>query len=304
MEDSDLNGNRKIRDLVTGLGLCLPFLALYTVFTIWPVIQGIYVSLHKWSLMGKVKFVGLENYIHFFSDQKFVDALKHTVIFVILSVPFLVIMALILALFANRPVKIRRGLRIAYYLPSIISVSVASFIAKYMFAPYIGFLNGVLHLTGLLQAGQEIQWLNDTGHAWAVITMMTVWWTVGFSMLLYLSALQDISPQIYEAAEIDGATKGQQLFSIILPLLKPTTYLVVMLQVIASFKVFGQIYLITAGGPAGSTRPLIQYIYETGFKKNNMGYAAAMSYVLFAVLIVFTLIQKSVQKKGEKEDEA
>ncbi|MEY8353940.1 sugar ABC transporter permease [Lachnospiraceae bacterium 54-53] len=297
-------GNRKIRDLAVGLGLCLPFFALYTVFTIWPVLQGIYVSLHKWSLMGKVKFVGLENYFRFFTDQKFADALKHTMTFVALSVPLLVIMALILALLANRPVKIRRGLRIAYYLPSIISVSVASFIAKYMFAPYIGFLNGVLHLTGLLKTGQEIQWLNDTGHAWAVVTMMTVWWTVGFSMLLYLSALQDISPQICEAAEIDGATKGQQLFSIVLPLLKPTTYLIVMLQVIASFKVFGQIYLVTVGGPAGSTKPLIQYIYETGFKKNNMGYAAAMSYVLFVILIIFTLVQKWIQKKGEREDEA
>lgn len=299
-----LSRSRKIRDMATGLGLCFPFLALYTVFTIWPVIQGLYVSLHKWSLMGKVKFVGLDNYIKFLSDQKFIDALKHTIIFVALSVPFLVIMALILALFANRPVKIRRGLRIAFYLPSIISVSVASFIAKYMFAPYMGFVNGILHLTGLLKSGSEIQWLIDTNHAWAVVTIMTVWWTVGFSMLLYLSALQDISPEIYEAAEIDGAAKWQQLFSIVLPLLKPTTYLIVMLQIIASFKVFGQIQLITAGGPAGSTKPLIQYIYETGFTKNNMGYAAAMSYVLFAILVVCTLIQKVIQKKGEQKDEA
>ena len=281
-EDRDLSRSRKIRDMVTGLGLCFPFLALYTVFTIWPVVQGLYVSLHKWSLMGKVKFIGLDNYIKFLSDQKFVDALKHTVIFVGLSVPFL----------------------IAYYLPSIISVSVASFIAKYMFAPYMGFVNGILHLTGLLGPGSEIQWLIDTNHAWAVVTIMTVWWTVGFSMLLYLSALQEISPEIYEAAEIDGAAKWQQLLSIVLPLLKPTTYLIVMLQIIASFKVFGQIQLITAGGPAGSTKPLIQYIYETGFTKNNMGYAAAMSYVLFAILVVCTLIQKAVQKRGEMKDEA
>ena len=299
-----MNRSRKIRDMTTGLFLCLPFLVLYTVFTIWPVIQGLYVSLHKWSLMGKVRFVGLANYIKFLSDQKFVEALKNTVVFVVLTVPFLVIMALILALFANRPVKMKRVLRISYYLPSIISVSVASFIAKYMFAPYMGFVNGVLHLTGLLKPGAEIQWLIDTTHAWAVVSMMTVWWTVGFSMLLYLSALQDISPEIYEAAQIDGAAKWQQLFSIVLPLLKPTTYLIVMLQVIASFKVFGQIQLITAGGPAGSTKPIIQYIYETGFTKNNMGYAAAMSYVLFVILVVCTLIQKAIQRKGEKKDEA
>ena len=132
---------------------------------------------------------------------------------------------------------------------------------------------------------------------------MTIWWTVGFSMLLYLSALQDISPQIYEAASIDGATKRQQLFSIVLPLLKPTTYLVVLLQVIACFKVFGQIYMITVGGPAGSTRPLIQYVYETAFKKNNMGYAAAMSYVLFLILVVLTIVQKTIERKGAEADE-
>lgn len=293
-----------MRDLATGLGLCFPFLVLYTVFTIWPVLQGLYVSLHKWSLMGKVKFVGLDNYIKFLSDRKFIEALWHTVIFVIISVPLLVIMALILALLANRPVKMKRGLRIIYYLPSIISVSAASFIAKYMFAPYVGFVNGVLHMIGILRVGEEIQWLIDPAHAWAVVTAMTAWWTAGFSMLLYLSALQDISPEICEAAEIDGAAKWQQLFSIILPLLKPTTYLIVMLQIIASFKVFGQIQLITGGGPAGATKPLIQYIYETGFTKNNMGYAAAMSYVLFAILVVCTFIQNKIQRKGEMRDEA
>lgn len=289
---------KKTRNFVVGLGFCLPFLVLYTIFVIWPVIQGGYVSLHKWSLMGKVKFVGLDNYAKFFTDQKFTDSLTNTVVFVLFSVPTLVITALVLAMLANRPVKIKRGLRMIYYLPSVISVSVASFIAKYMFAPYTGFVNGVLHWLGLLPPNQEIQWLNQTGNAWASITMMTVWWTVGFSMLLYLSALQDISPQVYEAAQIDGATKRQQLFSIVLPLLKPTTYLVVLLQVIASFKVFGQIFLITDGGPAGSTRPLIQYIYETGFEKNNLGYAAAMSYVLLVILVVFTIIQKTVERRG------
>lgn len=299
-----MNKKRVKKDLITGLGFCLPFFLLYTVFTIWPVIQGVYVSMHKWSLMGKLSYVGIDNYAKLLTDQKFTEALVNTVVFVLLSVPALVLMALVLALLANRPVKIKRGLRMIYYLPSVISVSVASFIAKYMFAPYTGFVNGVLHWLGVLAPGQEIQWLNSTGYAWAMLIMTTVWWTVGFSMLLYLSALQDISPQIYEAAQIDGATKRQQLFSIVLPLLKPTTYLIVLLQVIASFKVFGQIYMITGGGPAGSTRPMIQYIFETGFKKNNLGYAAAMSYVLFAILILFTVIQKLIERRAGAADGA
>ena len=130
---------------------------------------------------------------------------------------------------------------------------------------------------------------------------MTVWWTIGFPMLLYLSALQDISYDIYEAASIDGATKRQQLFRIVLPLLKPTTWLVVLLQMIACFKVFGQIYMITGGGPASSTRPMIQYIYENAFEKNNMGYAAAMSYVLFGILLILSLAQQLLSRRGENK---
>ena len=298
-----MNKKIKRKNLLVGWGFVLPFFVLYTVFTIWPVIHGVYVSFHKWSLMGKVKFIGLDNYVKFLGDKKFISALGHTTWFSLIAAPLLVITALILAMLANRPIKLKKGLRICFYLPSVLSVSVASFTAKYMFTPYRGFINGFLHGIKVLPANRELQWLNESNLAWAAIIIMTVWWTVGFPMLLYLSALQDISPQIYEAASIDGATKRQQLFSIVLPLLKPTTYLVVMLQLIACFKVFGQIYMITGGGPAGSTRPLIQYIYETAFKKNNMGYAAAMSYVLFIILVVLTVIQRVIEKKGAKADE-
>lgn len=298
-----MNKKIKRKNLLVGWGFVLPFFVLYTVFTIWPVIQGVYVSFHKWSLMGKVKFIGLDNYVKFLGDKKFISALGHTTWFSLIAAPLLVITALILAMLANRPIKLKKGLRICFYLPSVLSVSVASFTAKYMFTPYRGFINGFLHGIKVLPANRELQWLNESNLAWAAIIIMTVWWTVGFPMLLYLSALQDISPQIYEAASIDGATKRQQLFSIVLPLLKSTTYLVVMLQLIACFKVFGQIYMITVGGPAGNTRPLIQYIYETAFKKNNMGYAAAMSYVLFIILVILTAIQRIVEKRGVKADE-
>ena len=125
-----------------------------------------------------------------------------------------------------------------------------------------------------------------------------VWWTIGFSMMLYISALQDVDLGLYEASAIDGANARQQLFKITLPLLKPTTYLVILLQLIACFKVFGQIQLITNGGPAGSTKPLIQYIYEAAFQKNKLGYAAAMSYVLFGILLVLSLAQMLIQKRG------
>lgn len=211
----------------------------------------------------------------------------------------LVITAMVLAMLANRATRMKKGLRIIYYLPSVLSVSVASFIAKYTFTPYTGLVNGTLHSIGALPKDKELQWLQNPNLVWITISLMTVWWTIGFSMLLYLSALQDISNDIYEASAIDGATKTQQLFHIVLPLLKPTTWLVLLLQMIGCFKVFGQIYMITGGGPASSTRPLIQYIYENAFEKNNMGYAAAMSYVLFGILLVLSLGQQILQRKGE-----
>lgn len=294
-------GKMRRRTALIALVFLLPFLILYTIFTIWPVIQGFYVSLHKWGLMGKQDFLGFANYAKLLTDNNFWGALRNTLVFTVITTPLLVVTALVLALFANRPNRIKRGLRILYYLPSVLSVSVASFIAKFVFSPYTGLLNGILHAIGVLPAGQEIQWLNDPVLAMITVSVMTVWWTVGFSMLLYLSGLQDISPDLYEAAAIDGASKRQQLFSITLPLLKPTTWLVILLQMIACIKVYGQISLITGGGPASSTRPLVQYVYETAFKRSDMGYAAAISYVLFAILLVLSLVQQALQRRGNQQ---
>ena len=294
-------GKMRRRTALIALAFLLPFLILYTIFTIWPVIQGFYVSLHKWGLMGKQDFLGFANYAKLLTDNNFWGALRNTLVFTVITTPLLVVTALVLALFANRPNRIKRGLRILYYLPSVLSVSVASFIAKFVFSPYTGLLNGILHAIGVLPAGQEIQWLNDPVLAMVTVSVMTVWWTVGFSMLLYLSGLQDISPDLYEAAAIAGASKRQQLFSITLPLLKPTTWLVILLQMIACIKVYGQISLITGGGPASSTRPLVQYVYETAFKRSDMGYAAAISYVLFAILLVLSLVQQALQRRGNQQ---
>lgn len=291
---------RNRKTFLIAMGFILPFFILYTIFTIWPVVQGFYVSFHKWGLMGKLKYVGFDNYTKFLGDKNFWGALVNTITFTVITTPLLVITAMVLALLANRGTRMRKGLRVIYYLPSVLSVSVASFIAKYTFTPYTGLVNGVLHSLGILPSSEELQWLQDPKLVWITVSLMTVWWTVGFSMLLYLSALQDISQDVYEAAAIDGASGVQQLFRIVIPLLKPTTWLVLLLQMIACFKVFGQIYMITGGGPASSTRPLIQYIYENAFGKSNMGYAAAMSYVLFGILLILSLGQQILQRKGEE----
>ncbi len=287
---------RERKAMITALCFILPFFILFTIFTIYPVVQGVWVSLNKWSLMGRQKYVGLDNFRKMLSDKKFWDALKHTCLFTAITAPLITILAMIFALLANRPVRYKKFLRVAFYLPSVLSVSVGSFIIKYCFAPYRGLVNGILTSMGLVTATTEPLWFESTPLAWAVVIIMTIWWTSGFPMLLYLSALQDISPEIQEAASVDGATETQKLFRLTLPLLKPTILLVLLLQIIASFKVFGQIQLITGGGPSNTTRPIIQYIYQTAFDKNNLGYASAMSYALFLIIAVCVLIQLRLQK--------
>ncbi|MGN0354371.1 MAG: carbohydrate ABC transporter permease [Muricoprocola sp.] len=290
---------RQKRATITALIFILPFFILFTIFTIYPVIQGVWVSLNKWNLMGRQEFVGLENYIKMFSDAKFWTTLKNTFLFTLITAPLIVVVSLVFALLANRPVKYKKFLRIAYYIPGVLSVSVGSFIAQYTFAPYRGLVNGILTSLNLVTTSTEPQWFQRPELAWAVVVIMTVWWTCGFPMLMYLSALQDISPDLMEAAAVDGANARQKLFRITLPLLKPTIYIVTMLQIIACFKVFGQIRLITGGGPGNSTKSLVMYIYEAAFDKNKLGYSAAMSYALFIIIAICVIIQMKLQKGDE-----
>jgi multiple sugar transport system permease protein len=284
---------------LTAFLFLFPFFVLYTIFIIWPVIQGVYVSLHKWGLMGKIRFLGFGNYTRFLQDKYFWEALWHTTWFVIISVPLLVVVPLCLGILANRGHRFKKFLRIAYYVPTVLSVAVISRIARWFFEPYWGVLSFLLHDWGILAQGEEIMWLQSTRLIWTVVTLTTVWWTIGFSMMLVISALQDIPEQLYEAAELDGAGKTRQLFGITLPLLKPVTYLILLLQTIASFKIFGQIQLISGGGPGTATRPMIQYIYDSAFRQNDLGYGAAMSYALFIILVVLSYIQLRIQRKKE-----
>lgn len=292
---------RQRKATVTAVIFILPFFILFTLFTIYPIIQGVWVSLNKWSLMGRQKFIGLENYQDMLTDAKFWDSLKHTFLFTAICAPLVTVVSMVFALLANRPVKYKKFLRIAYYVPGVLSVSVGSFIAQYTFAPYRGLINGILTSLGMVTTTTEPLWFDEPRLAWTVIIVMTVWWTCGFPMLLYLSALQDIPAEISEAAAVDGATEFQKLTQLTLPLLRPTFFLVLLLQIIGSFKVFGQIKMITGGGPSNSTRSLIMYIYQIAFDKNKLGYAAAMSYALFLIIAVCVMIQLKLQSKGEEE---
>ena len=278
---------RKMRQDMVALCFILPFAIVYTIFIIWPVGEGLYMSAFKWGLMGKQKFLGWGNYEKFLGDKFFWNALWNTTKFVIFSTPVIIATSFFLALLANRTTKIKRLLRASYFVPNLLSVSVISYIAVYMLRPYgMGFVSVLMKNLGFTQ---ELFFLKDANLVWISVVGATCWWTMGYNMMLYISALQDIPDQLYEAASIDGASASRQLFSITLPLLLPTHLLILMLQLIASFKIFAQMRLITNNDSKFWT--LINYIYESAFSKNNLGYGAAMSYALFLILIVLTLVQ-------------
>ena len=280
--------HRSRKESLTAWGMLAPYLVVYLLFLLYPIVKGGYISLHNASIVEVEEFVGLENYRALLSDGYFWESLWNTVYFVFISTPALVAVGLALALLVNAKLKGTTLFRTVFFMPYVLSVSVVSSIWLFVFRPYIGLLSAVLRMVGY---SGEILWLDEPLLAWIAILVTTVWWTVGFNMVIFLAGLQDIPDDYYEAARMDGASRMQQFFFITLPSLKHVIVLIVILQTIASFKLFAQPWLMTQGGPGTATRPLVQYIYQSGFIFNNMGGASAMSYALLGVTVVIALIQ-------------
>lgn len=276
--------------------LLLPFMFIYSVFTLFPVGKGLLVSFFDWKILGDKTFIGLQNYIKVLNDPIFYSSLGHTLLFVILSTPVIVIVGFILALIVHQPIKGQVIFRLIFFMPMVLAVSVVASVWQAVLGSYSGMVNSILKLIGVQK---EILWLGDPVLAWTSIIVITLWWTVGFNMVIYLAGLQDIPEELYEAAKIDGASPWDRLKYITIPSLKRVTLLVTFLQIIASFKIFSQVYLVTQGGPAGSTRTIIQYIYEEGFQKYQFGTASAMSYLFFIVLLIWSFIQFRLQNQND-----
>ncbi|PSL05229.1 carbohydrate ABC transporter membrane protein 1 (CUT1 family) [Haloactinopolyspora alba] len=283
---------------LAGLWFVLPFLALFAAFMIWPVVSGLWQSFFNVSLAGgEASFLGLDNWTEMIGDAAVWDSLWNTVAFTLMSTPPLVAIALVMALLANRSGWFGWLLRFAYFAPFVLPVAVVTLIWVWMYQPGFGLVNAFLTGIGL----PEVGWLNDESVAMLSVVITTTWWTVGFNFLLYLAALQGIPQHLYEAAAVDGASPRQRLWRVTLPMLRRTTGLIVVLQLVASLKIFDQIYLMLDGGPNNSTRPIIQYIYETGFTSYRIGYASAISYMFFAVIILISVAQFRLFS-GRKEE--
>lgn len=275
-------------DTLSGWLFLAPFLVVYSIFLIYPVFQAAYMSLFDWDLlaMWDRSMVGFRNYVEMFtSDRVFWVSLGNTLKFVVYSTPLIIFIGLLLAVLINHQGS--GFFRALFFSPYIFSVAVVTLMWGFLLNPQQGLIAVFLGWFSV----EPIAWLTNPRLALPAIVVTTLWWTMGFNMVLFLAGLQDISPSLYEAASIDGTNSIQKFFHITIPGLRRTMLLVAVLQVIASFQIFGQVYIMTRGGPAGTTRVLIQYIYESGFRDYRLGYASAMSVLLFLLMFIVSYIQ-------------
>lgn len=272
----------------------LPNLLGFLLFTVIPIISSLTVSFTDWDLIGSIEFIGFDNYINLFQDAEFWVSFKNTFLFILGYIPLVMVLGLSCALLLNKKMRFRAFFRATYFLPVITSWVAVSLVWKWLYNPSYGLINYVLSLIGI--TGPE--WLSDPSTAMIGIVITSAWKDIGFVMVLFLGGLQNISPSYYEAASIDGAGKFREFWNITLPLLAPTTFFVTIISLINSFQVFDQVMIMTEGGPGGATNVLVQNIYNHAFRYYEMGYASAMSWILFIVIFIFTIIQMKFQNKG------
>ena len=280
----------------SGYLFALPFLTLFTMFLIAPLLYGFGISLAEWEMLSGAppRFAGLGNFVEAIQSDYAIKALWVTIQFVVLSVPLTVATALLVAAGLQAvPASRQSFYRAAYFLPSVLTISVVGILWRWFYNSEFGLFNAYLMGYGL-----KIPWLTDTVWAMRSIVLMTLWWTVGGPMVILLAGLHGIPAQLNEAASLDGAKGWQRFLYITLPLLKPVLLFVVVMNIIGGFQVFGQTFMVTRGGPELATRSMVQYIYETAFNNYRMGYAAALSWLLFVVIAAFSFVQFRVMKES------
>lgn len=269
-----------------------PYLVLFIIFIVIPVVFGVWISLHNWDpLLPTKPWVGLQNYVDLFSPGSshfgpFWNSMEATGKFTLYSVPLLVVIPLLIALMLNQEFPGRNFFRATYFAPYVLGVGVIGILWRFLLDPNVGLVNYYLGALGL--AG-NIPWITDLPWAWISLVGVTVWWTLGFNAVIYLAGLQDIDPALYDAAKVDGANGWQRFVNVTLPGLRPVLLFVITVTILASANMFGQSYIITQGAPGKETQTAIWYIADTGLRFFQMGPAAAMSFVLALALAIVSL---------------
>ncbi|WP_296432409.1 MULTISPECIES: carbohydrate ABC transporter permease [unclassified Rhizobium] len=275
----------------------LPYLFFFVTLLVVPLFWGIWLSLHKADAFGVGRFVGIYNYFRLFRDKIFIQAIGNTFYFVLLTVPALAIIGLMLALALNRKTRTAAALRTIYFSSSVLSVTIVTLIWRIVFIGNFGLLATIYGWFGATPPA----FLSDPKLAMIGIAIATIWWCIGLPMMLFLSALQQIPGDIYEAAALDNASRWRTLWYITLPSIRRTFALVVIIQIVLQFQLFGQAKLMTMGGPNNVSKPIVFYIYEAAFTKWDLGLGAAASEILFMLILIAAMAQYVIsRRKGEE----
>lgn len=281
----------------------LPYLAAFSMFLLFPILYGVVISLQDFELLSKEHpFVGLKNYIAIFTpgtyeNSIFFGGLWTTIQFVIYSVPLLIFVGLALAMLVNTlPGKVRNWFRTFYFLPYALSASVMAVIWLMMFDTNAGFLNSLLAKLGI----SGIPWLTATPWVWVALVLTTLWWTIGFNMIIFVNALNEVPEDYYEAASIDGANAWSKFKSITLPTIRPVMLFVMITSTIASFNIYAQPFLLTRGGPGNTTRVLLMNVLDQAFVRKDIGSASAMAILMAMLIMVISIIQFRLTQRKEK----
>jgi multiple sugar transport system permease protein len=274
------------RQALAGYLFIAPAMVIFFVFTLLPVAIALYLSLTNYDVFTRIDWVGLGNYQDVFDDEFFWRALINTTTYTAWTIPLSMAIGLGLALILNQKLRGLGIYRTIYYVPVVTSMVAVAMIWIQLFDPLYGVLSNALEAIGI----KGIDWLGDPNLAMPSVIVVSVWKIIGWNMLIYLAGLQGIPDYLKEAAAIDGANRWQSFFKITLPLLQPTTFFIFVTSLIGAFQVFDQVYVMTGGGPANATTTLVHQIYNAAFKALDMGYAAAMSFVLFGIILVISLL--------------
>lgn len=278
---------QKRRQALIAYTFLLPTLLVFLIFRHGPAVVSLFMGFFSWTLIDTPKFIGLDNYSRLVQDDIFWRSLKNTFLFVLMTVPTDVVLALFLALLVNQKLRGMWLFRLAFFMPFVTATAIVAIVWRWIYQPQ-GIANGALSFFGL----EPLTWLSDPDWALPAVAIMSVWKHVGFNMLILVAGLQAI-PQDYEdAARLDGAGARAIFFGITLPLLRPVLVLVTILTTIGSFQVFDAAFVMTNGGPFYATTTVVYYIYQNAFGQYQMGYAAAIAFALFLIMIVLTVVQR------------
>lgn len=264
------------------------FAVPFLLFNIMPVLFGGYVAFTEWSIIGAPRWAGLENFQDAFADEWVILAFKNVLLYGLIIVPGVTVLGLTFALFVNQGYPLSGLARTLFFAPNVVSATVIGLVWVWLLDTQFGLINQYLGFIGI----DAIPWLTSTDWSLVGVSIASIWWDLGLAFVLFLAALQDIPRDLTEAAKVDGANRLQRLWFVILPHMRPVISMVITLQLISTLRIFSQVYVMTNGGPAGSSSSPIFYIYSVAIVRSLFGYASAIGMMLFVVILAVTLVQR------------